>query len=536
MTSRFSRSGIPLRPFYTAADGAGEEPPPAPGEYPFTRGRLASAKGGAGWIQRGLSGEGDAAASNAQLRYLIANGQTGIDVIGDSPTQAMMDPDHPLAVPAVGTQGVSLCCKEDYVELLRGIALDSISISSSVPPVFSLAGLYLAARAGGAPLETLRGSVLQAPLYMEDCGYPVHMPCELRARLSADVMAFCAEHLPRFHAFVEDTYFFSEAGLNAVEEMALGFVEIRFLVREMLRRGIAIDRFAPRIAILVNCSMDFFEEIAKLRAVRRLYARMVREEFGARDPRSWSVNITSHTSGLALTAQQPVNNVVRGAVQALALALGGAQAIEVSAFDEAYRIPSRAAHRVGLRTQQILELEAGVANVADPLGGSYYVEALTAELERRIRALVAEIEAAGDPVHLADSGWFRSFFQRAAERHSRELQAGTRNVVGGNIHRDPPEEDTLLADIAGRRTPPDAGRAERVRRLRQARPAEAVRRALRDTLAAARRRDVNVMPTVIAAFDAGATMGEIAGVFRVAYGFPYDPHRMIANPMEEAAS
>jgi methylmalonyl-CoA mutase N-terminal domain/subunit len=282
--------------------------------------------------------------------------------------------------------------------------------------------------------------------------------------------------------------------------------------------------------------MDFFEEIAKLRAVRRLYARMVKEEFGARDPRSWSVNITSHTSGLALTAQQPVNNVVRGAVQALALALGGAQAIEVSAFDEAYRIPSRAAHRVGLRTQQILELEAGVANVADPLGGSYYVEALTAELERRIRALVAEIEAAGDPVHLADSGWFRSFFQRAAERHSRELQAGTRNVVGGNIHRDPPEEDTLLADIAGRRTPPDAGRAERVRRLRHARPAEAVRRALRDTLAAARRRDVNVMPTVIAAFDAGATMGEIAGVFRVAYGFPYDPHRMIANPMEEAAS
>ncbi len=536
MSENRTRSGVPLKTFYEATDlprpGAPQSPP---GEYPFTRGRLGSGQKAAAWIQRELSGEGDPAHSNAQLHYLIAKGQTGIDVIGDSPTQAQMDPDHPLAVHAVGTQGVSLCCKADYLELFHGLPLDGISISSSVPSLFGMTGLYLAAQAAGVAPERVRGSVLQVPLYSEDCGYPTYLPCELRARLSADVMEFCAAAMPRFHSYVEDTYFFSESGLTAVEEMALGFVEIRFLARELLRRGVPIDRFAPRIAILVNCSMDFYEEVAKLRATRRLYARMMKEEFGAQDARSLSVNLTSHTSGLTLTAEQPANNIVRGAIQALALAMGGAQAIEISAFDEAYRTPSPESHLVGLRTQQILELESGVSRVADPFGGSYFMEALTSELERRIEAMVREIEAEGDPVHLADSGWFKGFFHRAMERHAREIREGAARVVGHNVHQIPEEEDLLLRDVSERKIRPWSERVERIRSFKAGRGRERLHSALSGVLEAARARTGNLVPPVLAAVEADATMGEITGTLRTAYGFPYDPHRMVQPPTMEGA-
>ena len=295
-------------------------------------------------------------------------------MIGDAPTQSLLDPDHPLAREAVGTQGVSLCRKQDFLDLFSGVPFDEVSISSSVAVFFALSGLVLAAREAGFPLERLRGSVLHGPLYTEDCSYAWHLAGGISGALALDSIEYCSQHMPKFHAYLEDTYFFSESGLTPVEEMALGFVQLRHLVRKLLARGIAIDLFAPRIALLVNCGMDFFEEIAKIRATRRLYAKMMRDEFGAKNPRSMSAAITSHTSGLSLTAQQPINNVVRGAVQALALVLAGVQALEISAFDEAYRTPSKDAHMVGLRTQQILDLEAGVAKVLDPLGGSYFVE------------------------------------------------------------------------------------------------------------------------------------------------------------------
>jgi methylmalonyl-CoA mutase N-terminal domain/subunit len=534
MAEKLTRSGVPLKPFYVQGDVPAAADPAPPGEFPFTRGRLGSGRKPAAWIQRELSGEGDPAHSNAQLHYLIGKGQTGVDVIGDSPTQAQMDPDHPLAAHSVGTQGVSVCCKDDYLELFRGIPLDAISISSSVPALFSMTGLYLAARSAGVAPERVRGSALQVPLYSEDCGYPTQLPCELRARLSADVMEFCAAAMPRFHAYVEDTYFFSESGLTGVEEMALGFVEIRFLVRELLRRGVPVDRFAPRIAILVNCSMDFYEEVAKLRATRRIYARMMKEEFGAQDPRSMSVNLTSHTSGLSLTAEQPANNIVRGTVQALALAMGGAQAIEISAFDEAYRTPSRESHLVGLRTQQILELEAGVSQVADPFGGSYFMEALTAELEQRIEAMVREIESAGDAIQLADSGWFKAFFHRAMERHARGVREGQVQVVGHNVHRVPDEEDLLLRDVSERKIEPWRARVERIRAFKAGRGRERLHAALGAVLDAARGRTANLVPPVLAAVEADATMGEITGTLRMGYGFPYDPHRMTVHPTLEA--
>ena len=525
---RRSRSGVPLKDFYGAGDARSADE--APGAFAFTRGRRASPAAVGGWIQRGLSGEGDPARSNEQFRYLISQGQTGLNFIVDAPTQALIDPDHPLAGNAVGTQGVSLCHKQDFLQLLKDLPLDRITVSTSMTNgLFALTAVYLAARELGFAVDKLRGSVLQLPFYGEDVTYAVHVPFEGRVRMSCDVMEFCAREMPRFHSFVEDTYFFSESGLNAVEEMALGFVEIRYLVRQMLKRGVPIDAFAPRIAIVVNCGMDFFEEVAKLRATRRLFAKMMRDEFGATDPRSWSVAIASHTSGLSLTAQQPANNIVRGTLQALSLVLGGASAIEISGFDEAFRTPSEAAHRLGLRTQQIIELETGITSVVDPLGGSYYVEALTAAMEERITAMIADIEGRGPPGELIESGWFRNFFEGTIARYWSEVESGQRQVVGVNAHTVPPAEDLLLRDVAETKIRPYRERIEQVREFKRRRDVGRVRAALAHVDATARGSG-NLVQPVVDALDAGATIGEISGTIRQAYGAPYDAHGMVSPP------
>ena len=512
-----TRSGVPLQRFYAAADRRDE----SPGEFPFTRGRTTNPHAQAAWIQRELSGEGDGARSNEQIRYLLEHGQTGIDVIGDAPTQALLDPDHPLAREAVGTQGVSLCRKQDYLDLFEGVRFDEVSISSSVPPYFSLAGLVICAREAGFPLERLRGSVLHGPLYTEDCSYATHFPVEFRVRLALDSIEYCSRHMPKFHAYLEDTYFFSECGLTPVEEMALGFVQMRHIVRKLLARGLAIDSFAPRIAFLVNCGMDFFEEIAKIRATRRLYAKMMRDEFGAADPRSMSIAITSHTSGLSLTAQQPVNNVVRGAVQALSLVLAGVQALEISAFDEAYRTPSKDAHIVGLRTQQILELESGVAKVLDPLGGSYFVETLTDQLEERIRARIAEIEAKGNPEALSASGFFGAIFLQAMENAQLAVETGALPVIGVNVHRMAEKEDTLLRDVATSKIRDWRDHTRKIERFKRERNIALVQQGL-EGVAAATTGSANIIPAIIAALDASATVGEIATTMRAALGMPSD--------------
>jgi methylmalonyl-CoA mutase N-terminal domain/subunit len=502
-----------------------------PGAFPYTRGVLEHPEARGGWIQRELSGEGDPARSNAQFKFLLSKGQAGIDVIGDTPTMGCLDPDHPFAEHAVGTQGVSLCCLDDYRVLYRDLPLDRITLSHSLPPAFALAGLHCAARERGISPAVLRGSVVQAPYYCEDTGYALQMPFELRLRMAVDSIAFCSERMPKFHSFLEDTYFISDGGLDAVEEMALGFVEIRGIVRALLERGVALDAFAPRIAILVNCRLDFFEEIAKIRATRRLFARMMRDEFGTRNPRSLAVNIAAHTSGLSLTAQQPVNNVVRGATQALALALASAQAIEVSTFDEAYRIPSREAHLVGLRTQQVIQLESGVTRVADPLGGSYYVESLTDEMERRIWEMVLRIEAKGEPAELCDTGWFRRLFQDAMERHARELGDGTLRKVGVNAHLIPEEEDVLLREVAEDKIEPCRERIGWIREYREQRDAAKVTKSLEALHACAEDRKANSMTAIVGATEAGATMGEMAGVLRMAYGVPADPFGMLGDPI-----
>ena len=527
----YSRSGIPLKSAYSFEDRkktGNDKDLSAPGEFPFTRGRRASTRGN--WIQRELSGEGTATRSNEQFKYLIDKGQTGLDVIGDSPTMACLDPDHPLAASTVGTQGVSLCRLQDFKDLLKDIPLDSLSISTSLPPFLALPGLYLTAEDSGFTPNRLRGSILQPPFYAEDCGYANHIPFKLRLRLSCDSIEFCAKEMPKFHSFIEDTYFFAESGLTAIEEMALGFIEIRHIVRELLSRGVEIDHFAPRIAILINCSMDFFEEIAKIRATRRIFAKMMRDEFGAKDPRSLAVVISSHTSGLSLTTQQPFNNIVRGTLQSLSLVLGGVQALEISAFDEGYRTPSPESHLVGLRTQQVIDLETNVTKVQDPLGGSYYIESLTDEIEKRIVDLIKEIEAKGDPAELSESGWFKRFFDNAMERYHTQLQSGEITKVGVNVHQIPEEEDTMLKEIASEKIQPCSDLINIVKEYKSNRNQGQIKKVLMNVQQEAASGKGNLIYPIMEAVNSGATFGEISGMLRQAGGFPYDPHGFMKPP------
>ena len=525
-----SAAGIPLRPFYRPEDGAADyERLADPGAYPFTRGRLrpGNARAG-GWIHRELSGEGSPARSNEQLRTLLAHGALGVDVIGDNPTMSSLDPDHPICVPAVGTTGVSLCRKQDFTELLAGIPLDKITLSHSLPPAFALAGQYLAGPANGIAPALMRGSAIHSPLYTEDCSYSTFLPFDMRMRLSLDSIAFSLREMPRFHAYLEDTYFISDGGLDVVEEMSLGLLEIREICRRLLGRGLPIDSFAPRIAILVNCRMDLFEEIAKIRATRRLFARMMREEFGAADPRSWSVNIAVHTSGLTLTAAQPANNIVRGSVQALAMAMAGIQGLEISTFDEPFRTPSAIAHQLAIRTQQVIWAETNVGAVADPLGGSYYLEALTDELERRIDAAVRKVEALGDIGELAEDGYFRAIFTHGMDRHSAAVQSGELRIVGVNEHVVPPEADRFLREIAEERFEPDYAQIERIREWRLTRSETPLRESLERVRQVAADPAADLMAPVVAALDAEASIGEITGCLREGAGLPADPFEYAA--------
>ncbi|MEE8435615.1 MAG: acyl-CoA mutase large subunit family protein [bacterium] len=534
MTDRSNYSKIALNPVYRPEDIADldyGESLNDPGSYPYTRGNRMPKEGVGAFIERELSGEGDPGRSNKQLKYLLEKGQKGIDLIGDAPTVSWIDPDHPLAIHAVGCQGVSLCCLQDYRELYQGLPLDRITVSNSWPAPFASAGLYLVAGENGFSPSILRGSVVQFILYGEDCSYAVNLPLSLRLRLAADSIEFCSREMPKFHAFLEDTYFISEVGLTAVEEMALGFVEIRYVVRDMLRRGVAIDSFAPRIALLVNCGMDFFEEIAKIRATRRLFARMMKEEFGAQDPRSMAVVVASHTSGLSLTAQQPFNNIARGALQAMALALSGVQAIEISAFDEAYRTPSPESHLVGLRTQQVIQEESQVTRVADPLGGSYYVEKLTNEMERHIWDMVTRIESSGDAGILCEEGYFRSILVQAAERYTAQIRSGERKQVGVNSHQIPEEEDRLLKEVTGEKIEPCRERIDMIKTYKKNREQPPLREALHALKGGVEHQGGNLIDLIVAATRAGATLGEMTGVMRMGRGMEYDPHRMMEAPI-----
>ncbi len=520
-------SGIPLDVFYAPGGnaGAGYAGLGDPGQMPFTRGGHREMYRKRMWINRQLCGLSTPAATNERLRYLIAHGQTGLAIVPDTPTQLGIDSDHPMGARSAGTQGVPLCSLEDMEAMLQGIELDGVTASFSVPGVSApvLFGQLLAvARRRGTGWDRLRGSFQNDPLQAVHTSYDAGTPLELGMRLCVDMMEHCAHHVPGFHAITVNSYDLRESGLDAPQEIGVALAIARAYIEETLKRGLSIDQFGPGILLIAAAHIDLFEEVAKFRAVRRMWARMMREEFGAKEDRTCRLTLAVHTAGSSLVAPQPANNIVRSTVEAMAAILGGCQGLDLSAFDEPVDLPSEAAAMVALRTQQILALEAGVANVADPLGGSWYVEALTDEVERRARAVMDEIAAQGGMIAAAKAGWLRRLMDEMQFHLHGAIARGERQIVGVNCHVIPPETDKLLS-FSGRHPEPSKAQVESVRRFRASRDRAALARTLEDLRHKTQSSRENLMPPIIAAVEAGATVGEVLGNIRLGHGLRYDP-------------
>jgi methylmalonyl-CoA mutase N-terminal domain/subunit len=513
-------AGIPVAPVYEEADVAPDlaERLGSPGAPPFTRGPYPTMYRGQLWTMRQFAGFGSPEDANARFKFLLERGQSALSVAFDLPTQLGYDSSHPSARADVGRVGVAIDTVDDMVDLFDGIPLDEISVNFTInatAPIILAMYLVAAERQGAAPADlagTLQNDILKEFLARKTFIYPP----EPSLRLSCDVIEHAAGALPRFNPISITGYHAREAGCDAIQELALAMGNAIAYSDALVARGLAFDSFAPRLSFHFATTMDLFEEVAKLRAARRLWYRIATERFGASKPPSGRLRFFSGNSGTTLTAQQPLNNVVRSTIQCLGAVLGGAQSIHVMGYDEAYEIPSEEAVTLSLRTQQIIALESGVARTADPLAGSYFVEALTDELETRARALIDELDAAGGAAAAIEAGISQRWIAESAYRLEREVSNGERPRVGVNVYATDGDEPHLgemfEADpgVAGRHA---ARTAERV----EARDAVVCRAAV-DAVSVAAHEGANVMPPLIDAARAGATLGELADVFRSVFG------------------
>jgi len=514
-----TRSDIPVERVYLPAKGgsAFAERLGFPGEYPYTRGIYPTMYRGQLWTIRQYAGAGTAEESNRRFRFLLGQGQTGLSVAFDLPTQLGLDSDAPEAEGEVGQVGVAIDSLQDMERLFENIPLDRVSTSMTInAPAAVLVAMYIAVgERQGLPSTALAGTVQNDVLKEYVARGTYIFPPRPSLRLAGDLIAHCALHLPKFNPISISGYHMREAGATAVQEMAFTFANAAAYIREVTARGIPVDRFAPRISWIFNTHSDFFEEVAKYRALRRLWARLMREKFGAADPRSWMFRTHTQTGGSTLTAQQPENNVVRAALQALAAVLGGVQSLALSCYDEALAIPTEAAQTLAVRTQQIIAYESGVTDTVDPLAGSYFVEFLTDELERRAEGLFTEVEAMGGAVAAIERGVMQKAIQEEAYRFQQEVEEGRRIVVGVNAFAEEtaspsPPLFRVSAEVADRQR-------ARLTGLRRERDACAVTRtlaALRD----AAQGNANLLPPILAAVKAYATIGEICGVLRDVFG------------------
>jgi methylmalonyl-CoA mutase N-terminal domain/subunit len=513
-------SGLPVKRLYTPEDAEGIDYLEAvgfPGQYPYTRGIYPTMYRGQFWTMRQYAGIGTAKESNERFQYLLKEGQTGLSVAFDLPTQMGLDSDHPLAAGEVGQVGVAIDSLRDMEVLFDGIPLDRVTTSMTInAPASVLLALYVAvAEKQGVSLSKISGTV-QNDVLKEYVARGTHIfPPRPSLRLAADLIAYCADQVPRWNPISISGYHMREAGASAVKEIAFTFANAIAYVEAARRRGLAVDTFAPRISWIFNTHNHFFEEIAKYRALRRMWAKIMRERFNAKDPRSWMLRTHTQTGGSTLMAQQPENNIIRAAIQALAAMLGGVQSMALSCFDEALALPTEQAQRIALRTQQIIAYESGAADTVDPMAGSYYVEALTDELERRATEELEAIEATGGAVEAIERGYMQRAIQEEAYAHQQEVEAGTRVVVGVNRFQDEGKPQPLQLY----RTDPEAENAQvrGLQALRRERDNRAVLAAL------GRLRDValgeeNLLPPILRAVKAYATVGEICGVLREVFG------------------
>ncbi len=491
-----------------------------PGQYPFTRGIYPSMYRGRLWTMRQYAGYASAEETNARYKFLLENGQTGLSVAFDLPTQIGYDADDPIAAGEVGKVGVSISSLADMQRLFDGIPLDQVSTSMTInAPAAVLLAMYLAVgKKQGVPAEKLRGTI-QNDILKEYIARGTYIfPPQPSMRLITDIFAYCKEHLPHWNTISISGYHIREAGATAVQEVAFTFANAIAYVEAALRSGLRIDDFAPQLAFFFAAQNNLLEEVAKFRAARRLWASLMRDRFGAQNPKSMMLRFHTQTAGVALTAQQPMNNIVRVTIQALAAVLGGTQSLHTNSMDEALALPTEESVQVALRTQQIIAYESGAADTIDPLAGSYYVESLTDEIEAHVRDYLTRIDDMGGALAAIEAGYIQREIQRSAYQYQKAMETEEQVVVG--VNRFQVAEDhrphLLRVDESVR-----AGQIERLRHLRAARDNAAVQRALDAVQKAAQGND-NLMPFILQAVEAYATTGEICNALRRIFG-EYQP-------------
>jgi len=521
---RFSTvSDMDVEPLYTPDDVPPDAPERIglPGEYPYTRGVYPTMYRGRLWTMRQFAGFGTAEDTNARFHFLLGQGQTGLSTAFDMPTLMGYDADHPRARGEVGREGVAVSSLVDMRALFHGIRLDRVTTSMTVNCTASaLLAMYLAvAEEQGVPWTSLGGTIQNDMLKEFIAQKEWICPPQASLRIVVDMIEFCARDVPRWHAVSISGYHIREAGSTAVQELAFTIADGLAYVEAARARGLRVDDFAPRLSFFFNLHNDFLEEVAKLRAARRLWATLMRERFGATDPRSLRLRTHAQTAGCALTAQQPLNNVVRVTVQALAGILGGVQSLHTNSLDETLALPSEQAVMVALRTQQILAEESGVANVVDALGGSWAIEALTDRIEREARAYIARIDAMGGMLAAIDAGFPQREIADAAYVYQQQIDRGEKIVVGVNGYQMPEERPLELLRVP---LEVETRQTDRVRRVKRERDAGAARAALQRVREAAAG-GTNVMPPVLGAVKALCTVGEIADVYREVFGQYRDP-------------
>jgi methylmalonyl-CoA mutase N-terminal domain/subunit len=512
-------SHIPVNPLYTPGDLAGRDYDRDlgyPGEFPFTRGVQATMYRGRLWTMRQYAGMGDAEESNKRYKYLLANGTTGLSVAFDLPTQIGLDSDNPLAMGEVGKVGVAIDSIEDMQRLFDGIDLTAISTSMTINATASiLLALYVAvARRQGMEVRKLSGTVQNDVLKEYIARGTYIYPPQQAMRIITDLFAWTNENVPDWNTISISGYHMREAGSTAVQEVAFTLGNGIAYVDAAIRAGLDVDKFAPRLSFFFNAHSNFLEEVAKFRAARRMWAKIMRDQFNAKNPKSWMLRFHTQTAGSTLTAQQPENNIVRTAIQAMAAVLGGTQSLHTNSFDEALALPTEASARIALRTQQVIAYESGAPQTVDPLAGSYYVEALTNEIEKRADDYLEKIRAMGGMLKAIERGYVQQEIQNAAYEYQQAVDREQAIVVGVNRFQIGEEKSVPIQRIDPALEPKQVERVRAVRAKRNPETWQAAIRAVEDTA----RTGENLMPRILAAVEAYATVGEISDAMRKVYG------------------
>ena len=493
-----------------------------PGEYPFTRGVQPTMYRGRLWTMRQFAGFGSPEDTNERFKFLLSKGQTGLSTAFDMPSLMGYDPDHDKSFGEVGREGVSIATIDDMERLFSGIQLDQVSTSMTINATATvvIAMYFAVAKRRGIPLEKLNGTI-QNDMFKEFIAQKEWIsPPAPSVKLACDVIEYCAEHAPRFNPISVSGYHIREAGATAVQELAFTIADGIGYVEHCMNRGMDIDSFAPRISYFFDVHNDFFEEIAKFRAARRMWARLMKDRFGAKSERSMKLRTHAQTAGVSLTAQQPMNNVARVAMQALAAVLGGVQSLHTNSMDETLSLPTEAAVKVALRTQQIIAEESGVADVIDPLGGSYYIEKLTNEMEEAANDYIAKIDAMGGMLKAVELGFPQKEIAEAAYQFQLRVDSKENSIVGMNTHIDKEEEHDIPVHEACMEV--ERAQKERIIEFKKSRKQSEWQKGM-DKVRAACENEENVIPALVDAVEVGVTLGEVSDLYRDVFGIYTDP-------------